>query len=83
MFANKLTTRKDMRNGDRRQDAATAERIDMALQTMRAFDAHTAKRFMDITGIPKRLIECVLNRPIGKTRRDNLLSSTSYDRRKA
>ncbi|MGZ3184712.1 MAG: hypothetical protein ACXU8N_19935 [Telluria sp.] len=72
----------NMRNGDRRLDAATAERIDMALQTLRAFDVHTAKRFLDITGIPSTLVDSILTRPIGKTRRDKLLSSMTYDRRK-
>jgi hypothetical protein len=71
-----------MRHEDRRQDAATAERIDMALQTLRAFDLHTARRFLDIAGIPDRLAESVLERPFGRTRRDKLLSNTSYDRRK-
>jgi hypothetical protein len=73
---------KNMRNGERRLDAATAERIDMALQTLRAFDVHTAKRFMDITGISPTLVNSILSRPIGKTRRDKLLSSMTYDRRK-
>jgi hypothetical protein len=72
----------NMRNGDRRRDAATAERIDMALQTLRAFDVHTAKRFLDLTGIPPRLATNVLTRPIGKHRRDKLLSSATYDRRR-
>ncbi|MGZ5834056.1 MAG: hypothetical protein ACXWKJ_19930 [Telluria sp.] len=54
----------------------------MALQTLRAFDVHTAKRFLDITGIPSTLVDSILTRPIGKTRRDKLLSSMTYDRRK-
>ena len=71
------------RHAERRQDSATAERIDMALQTLRAFDEHTARRFLSIAGVPDTLAQNVLARPLGQTRRTRLLSSTAHDRRRA
>lgn len=70
-----------MDSPDRRTDFATAEKIDMALKTKRAFDTHTAMRFLTIAGIPDRLARNVLDRPFGGTRADNLLNG-GQDRRK-
>lgn len=67
-----------MHPGDRRQDWATAEKIEMALKTRRAFDEHTAQRFVELSGIPDRLARDVLARPPGQTRSE-LISSPSPD----
>jgi hypothetical protein len=66
---------------DRRKDFATAEKVDMALKTKRAFDAHTAMRFLTIAGVPDQLARNVLDRPFGSTRADNVLAG-SHERRK-
>jgi hypothetical protein len=70
--------RKCMHAGDRRQDWATAEKIEMALKTRRAFDEHTAQRFVELSGIPDGLARDVLGRPPGQTRSE-LISSPSPD----
>ena len=67
-----------MQAGDRRQDWATAEKIEMALKTRRAFDEHTAQRFVELSGIPDGLAQDVLGRPPGQTRSE-LISSPSPD----
>jgi hypothetical protein len=67
-----------MQAGDRRQDWATAEKIEMALKTRRAFDEHTAQRFVELSGIPDGLAQDVLRRPPGQTRSE-LISRPSPD----
>lgn len=67
-----------MHPGDRRQDWATAEKIEMALKTRRAFDERTAQRFVELSGIPDGLASNVLARPPGQTRSE-LISSPSPD----
>jgi hypothetical protein len=67
---------------DRRTDMATAERVDMALKTKRAFDSHTAMRFLTIAGVCERLALEVLARPFGRTRADRMLMAGAYERRK-
>lgn len=67
---------------DRRIDVATAERVDMALKTKRAFDNHTAMRFLSIAGVCERLARDVLTRPFGRTRVDRMLMAGTYERRK-
>ncbi|HEU4852018.1 MAG TPA: hypothetical protein VFT37_07670 [Telluria sp.] len=71
-----------MDSRDRRTDLATAERVDMALKTKRAFDLHTAMRFLTIAGVCERLAMEVLGRPFGRTRADRLLMASGYERRK-
>ncbi|HEY1044280.1 MAG TPA: hypothetical protein VGE60_10490 [Telluria sp.] len=70
-----------MDSPDRRTDFVTAEKIDMALKTKRAFDAHTAMRFLTIAGVPDQLARNVLERPFGGTRADHGLTG-SPERRK-
>lgn len=67
---------------DRRKDTATAEKIDMALKTKRAFDDHTAMRFLTIAGVPDQLARNILERPFGRTRADNALMAGWQERRK-
>lgn len=67
-----------MHPGDRRQDWTTAEKIEMALKTRRAFDEHTARRFVELSGLPDELARSVLARPAGQTRNE-LASSPSPD----
>lgn len=67
-----------MHPGDRRQDWATAEKIEMALKTRRAFDEHAAQRFVELSGLPDTLARRVLARPPGQTRSE-LISSPSPD----
>lgn len=72
----------DMHPGDRRQDWATAEKIEMALKTRRAFDDHTAQRFVELSGLPRRLAGEVLARPAGQTRSELTLSPSPDDARR-
>lgn len=57
-----------MSQPERRSDAATAEKIEMALKTKRAFDDHSALRFVELSGIPDTLAREVLSRPFEQTR---------------
>lgn len=57
-----------MESSDRRRDGATAEKIDMMLKTRRAFDHHTALRFVELADVPAELASQVLARPQGETR---------------
>ncbi|MFD2366166.1 hypothetical protein [Pseudoduganella sp. GCM10020061] len=67
---------------DRRKDFATAEKIDMALKTKRAFDTHTAMRFLTIAGVPTHLARNVLERPFGCTRADSVLTGPQERRKR-
>ncbi len=70
----------DLRTADRRTDAATAEKIDMALLTRRAFDGRTARTFCRLSGIQERLTEHVLGRGADQVRRTTT-TLTPADRR--
>ena len=71
-----------MQVGDRRKDRATAEKIDMALKTRRAFDEHTAQRFVELAGIPDSLARDVLRRPAGQTRNELVVGPSPDDARR-
>lgn len=60
-----------LRGAERRSDAATAEKIDMALLTRRAFDTRTARTFCRLSGIGEPLAEQVLARSTDQVRRTN------------
>lgn len=42
---------------DRRMDSWTAERIDLAVLTARAFDLHAAKCYLQLSGISPDLVQ--------------------------
>ena len=71
-----------MQADDRRKDRATAEKIDMALKTRRAFDEHTAQRFVELAGIPDSLARDVLGRPAGQTRNELVVGPSPDDARR-
>ena len=71
-----------MDSHDRRKDFATAEKVDMALKTKRAFDSHTALRFLTIAGVPDQLAQSVLERPFGGTRADSMMGGTPERRKR-
>lgn len=71
-----------MDSHDRRQDSTTAEKVDMALKTRRAFDNHTALRFLTIAGVPDRLAHSVLERPFGCTRADTMMGGITERRKR-
>lgn len=47
----------DPRRQHRRADRATAERVDLAALTARAFDLHAAKNYLRLSGVQHDLIE--------------------------
>jgi hypothetical protein len=53
---------------ERRRDHATAEKIDDALRTRRAFDEHTALRFLQMHQVCANLALSVMNREFGDWR---------------
>lgn len=71
-----------MDSHDRRKDFATAEKVDMALKTKRAFDSHTAMRFLTIAGVPDQLAQSVLERPFGDTRADSMMGAAPERRKR-
>ncbi|MFD2366158.1 hypothetical protein [Pseudoduganella sp. GCM10020061] len=54
----------------------------MALKTRRAFDEHTAQRFVELSGIPDALARNVLARPPGQTRSELIMSPSPDDARR-
>lgn len=48
---------------DRRRDVVTAETIERALLTKRAFDEKTALQFLELSGVPRALARRVVQRP--------------------
>jgi hypothetical protein len=46
----------------RRTDRQTAERVDLAVLTARAFDLHSATNYLRLSGIPGHLIESFAER---------------------
>jgi hypothetical protein len=55
-------------SNERRTDHATAEKIDDALRTRRAFDQHTALRFLQMHQVCANLALSVMSRPFGDWR---------------
>lgn len=55
-------------SNDRRTDHATAEKIDDALRTRRAFDEHAALRFLQMHQVCANLATSVMSRPFGEWR---------------
>lgn len=53
---------------ERRRDHATAEKIDDALRTRRAFDEHAALRFLQMHQVCANLATSVMSRPFGEWR---------------
>lgn len=74
------TMEDDLRNAERRSDAVTAEKIDMALLTRRAFDSRTARTFCRLSGIHDQLAEHVLGRGADEVRRTTTMLAPA-DRR--
>lgn len=54
----------------------------MALKTRRAFDEHTARRFVELAGIPDSLARDVLGRPAGQTRNELVVGPSPDDARR-
>ncbi|HEU4852027.1 MAG TPA: hypothetical protein VFT37_07715 [Telluria sp.] len=54
----------------------------MALKTRRAFDEHTAQRFVELAGIPDSLARDVLGRPAGQTRNELVVGPSPDDARR-
>lgn len=53
-----MDTSIDTRNRQqRRTDRWTAERLDLAALTARAFDLHAAKNYLRLSGVPSHLID--------------------------
>jgi hypothetical protein len=52
----------------RRTDRWTAERLELAALTARAFDLHTAKNYLRLSGVPSELIENFVTRFPGALR---------------
>lgn len=65
----------------RRFDDSTAEKVAVALLTRAAFGSGTAYTYAELAGIPSRLIEEVLERPIGHLREYSPLIQPQSDRR--
>jgi hypothetical protein len=51
-----MEARTDTRHHQRRTDRATAERVDLAALTARAFDLHAAKNYLRLSGVSSYLI---------------------------
>jgi hypothetical protein len=47
---------------DRRRDTATAERIDLAVRTCRAFNYRSAEIYLRLSGVPERLVDAFRHR---------------------
>lgn len=54
----------------------------MALKTRRAFDEHTAQRFVELAGIPVALAREVMARPAGQTRNELVAGPSPDDARR-
>jgi hypothetical protein len=55
-------------SNERRTDHATAEKIDDALRTRRAFDEHAALRFLQMHQVCANLATSIMSRPFGDWR---------------
>lgn len=65
----------------RRLDDFTAEKVAVALLTRAAFGEGTAYTYAELAGIPARLINDVLARPVGRLREYSTVLMPQPDRR--
>lgn len=65
----------------RRLDEYTAEKVAVALLTRAAFGESTAYTYAELAGIPARLIDDVLTRPVGRLREYSSMLLPQPDRR--
>jgi hypothetical protein len=65
----------------RRLDDYTAEKVAVALLTRAAFGEGTAYTYAELAGIPARLINDILARPLGRLREYSTLLMPQPDRR--
>jgi hypothetical protein len=65
----------------RRLDDYTAEKVAVALLTRAAFGEGTAYTYAELAGIPSRLINDVLERPVGRLREYSTMLLPPPDRR--
>lgn len=65
----------------RRLDDYTAEKVAVALLTRAAFGEGTAYTYAELAGIPARLINDILDRPVGRLREYSTVLQPSPDRR--
>jgi hypothetical protein len=65
----------------RRLDDFTAEKVAVALLTRAAFGEGTAYTYAELAGIPSRLINDVLERPVGHLREYSTMLLPQPDRR--
>ena len=73
--------RERRRRSERRRDAETARKIDMAFLTSKAFDTTASRTYAALAGVVPDLVYAVFDRPLGSTRRPTASMSGEGDRR--